>query len=184
MAGVSQRTIADARQGRSDTVLDGLLAPAQEAVQSVDAFVRSPATHAAVVRLVLLFSLGAFAFVSAISSYLLFYWVVVPTAGLREPVYLQYGQIGRAPWAFVPLEPVGGYLADSQPYDVALELVVPTSERNLDLGNFMVEVDIRARDNSSVFATSRPVRQLTCWPSDDHRPRCRTRRRTCGRCRT
>ena len=162
MAGATPQRIKDAREGRierAESMLDGLLVPAQEAVQSVDAFVRSPATHAAVVRLVLLFSLGAFAFVSAICSYFLFYWVVVPTAGLREPVYLQYGQIGRAPWAFVPLEPVGGYLADSQPYDVSLELVVPISERNLDLGNFMVEIDIRGRDNSTVFATSRPVRR-------------------------
>lgn len=51
----------------------------------------------------------------------------------------------------------GGFFADDQEYDVSLELNVPLSAANLDLGNFMVSLDLSAETDRLLHRVSKPV---------------------------
>ncbi|GAA6052601.1 hypothetical protein JCM3770_006396 [Rhodotorula araucariae] len=79
---------------------------------------------------------------------------VDPVVG-RERVWLQYGQ-HRPPYALVPLQS-GKYSAPGQVYDLALDLTVPVNPNNLDLGNFMVTLDLVDAAGEHVLNASRPA---------------------------
>lgn len=46
-----------------------------------------------------------------------------------------------------------------QAYDVSVQLHVPTSDINFDLGNFMVHVELQTKNGTILAESSRPVRQ-------------------------
>ncbi|KAJ3012358.1 Berardinelli-Seip congenital lipodystrophy 2 (seipin) [Thoreauomyces humboldtii] len=109
---------------------------------------------------------GVFAALLSFSAaiYALFYSIYIPRVTWEIPVYMQYGPPGAVlpPAAYVDF--TGGrarqqsaYLTPEQHYDLALELVVPDSQRNFDLGNFMVHIDLRTRDNKTTASSSRPA---------------------------
>ncbi|KAE8268186.1 hypothetical protein A4X09_0g4159 [Tilletia walkeri] len=123
------------------------------------AIITSPRTHRLILRLSLLTTVFWTALALAIAAYIAFYNAWVPHLGLRVPVYLQYGEQGTAPWADVYFDPPGKFFADDQQYDVTLELTVPLTPANLDLGNFMVSINMYADSSSSepVIISSRPT---------------------------
>ncbi|KIK78990.1 hypothetical protein PAXRUDRAFT_834327 [Paxillus rubicundulus Ve08.2h10] len=71
--------------------------------------------------------------------------------GWEIPVYLQYGD-GVSPYAELSLPP----LSATQPYDISLHLVVPASEANFALGNFMATLSLYTPSNKTLMTTKRP----------------------------
>lgn len=156
-----------------------LLAPVSQLLQYTRDIILSPRTHRIVVRLGVLATIFWIALAAAIVSYVGFYRAWVPDVGLRKEIWLQYGQ-NRPPYAELDFvsgsgsyyfrEPTsssassnpssditGEYFAQDQAYDVTLELSVPLNQANLDLGNFMVDLDLKSKSNRSVFHVSKPT---------------------------
>lgn len=156
-----------------------LLAPVSQLLRATRDIILSPKTHRIVVRLGVLATIFWFALGAAIVSYIGFYRAWVPDVGLRKEIWLQYGH-DRPPFAhldFAPSasasqlrEPVvssssskpstditGEFFAQDQAYDVTLELSVPLNQANLDLGNFMVDLDLKSKADRSVFHVSKPT---------------------------
>ncbi|GAA6062484.1 hypothetical protein JCM10212_001857 [Sporobolomyces blumeae] len=82
------------------------------------------------------------------------YLKVDPIVG-TERVWLRYGEF-RPPFADVEL-PEGKYGAPGNSYDLSLELVVPSSEQNLRMGNFMVSLGLVSSQDETVLNVSRPA---------------------------
>lgn len=95
-------------------------------------------------------------------------WKNVPVSW-QVPIYLQYGSVllfpspglahsscsnGPSPYAELSLPP----LSTTQPYDVSLRLVLPASEANFALGNFMATMSLSTSSNKTLITISRPVR--------------------------
>lgn len=51
-------------------------------------------------------------------------------------------------------------LSVDQPYDISLRLVVPATEQNYALGNFMASLTLRTPRNATVLSARRPVSSL------------------------
>lgn len=143
-----------------------VLDPLRALVYNFVALVTSPRTHRAVLRLSVLFSLFWAAVALAILAYIGFYRAWVPDVGRSEDLYLQYGDRGQVPFAEVDLSRWRGlaktssgedWFAEEQEYDVTVDLLVPISTANLDLGNFMVSIDLVTAENITVFRSSRPT---------------------------
>ncbi|KAJ3058772.1 Berardinelli-Seip congenital lipodystrophy 2 (seipin), partial [Quaeritorhiza haematococci] len=100
--------------------------------------------------------------VLALGAYTVFYWIYMPKDVREAPVYFQYGQPDepRSPTAFInfshyetPFEPL---VIPDQRYAIYLEMSVPNSNDNLELGNFMVTLDLRSKENKTLAYASRP----------------------------
>ncbi|PSS37586.1 hypothetical protein PHLCEN_2v602 [Hermanssonia centrifuga] len=72
--------------------------------------------------------------------------------GWETSLYLQYGD-GVPPYAQLNLPP----LVNQQPYDVSLHLVVPASQPNYELGNFMITLTLLTPLNKTIVSTRRPA---------------------------
>ncbi|GAA97772.1 uncharacterized protein L969DRAFT_43656 [Mixia osmundae IAM 14324] len=138
-----------------DAILNPLAATVNDTLQTTSNFLTSPKTHRAIVRSIIFSGVIIFSICAAVIGYLSFYWLYIPELGLSQPAWLQYGQ-GRPPFAIVPLKGAGE-LASDQPYDITLDLLVPASERNIELGNFMVTVELKSADNTTILRASRPA---------------------------
>ncbi|KAH0838192.1 putative adipose-regulatory protein-domain-containing protein [Lanmaoa asiatica] len=78
-------------------------------------------------------------------------WKNIPVAW-QVPVYLQYGD-SPSPYAELSLP----LLSTVQPYDVSLQLVLPASEANFALGNFMATLSLSTPSNKTLVTISRPA---------------------------
>ena len=80
---------------------------------------------------------------TAAIAYLAFYNSYIPNKGFSRPIYLQFDEDHhhKKPWATVELD---GELISSQPYDIAVVLHMPRTQRNKDAGNFMVDLGLLA----------------------------------------
>lgn len=119
----------------------------------------SPRTHQFVLRIGVLSAIFWTAFALAIISYVGFYRAWVPNIGIQNEVWLQYGY-DQPPFASIDLRTPDGYrsvFAEDQQYDVSLDLIVPLSAANIDLGNFMVSMDLLSPLNSTVHHASKPT---------------------------
>ncbi|KAI8341467.1 putative adipose-regulatory protein-domain-containing protein [Chlamydoabsidia padenii] len=100
---------------------------------------------------------------TSIAAYFFFYQQYVPLTLHSQPIFFQYGPIDQrnqvAPKGIIDL--TGGYnkmpLRHEQVYNVFLQLHVPTSDINFDLGNFMVDVELLSNDDLVVSQSSRPA---------------------------
>ncbi|RIA80941.1 putative adipose-regulatory protein [Glomus cerebriforme] len=93
----------------------------------------------------------------ALIAYFGFYMIYVPKIAHAKPIYLQY-QKENTPFAIVDFTENGRYesfLTADQAYDVSIDLDVPSSDRNVALGNFMIGVELIAK-NETVQYSSRP----------------------------
>jgi hypothetical protein len=134
-------------------------------VDVVDPYVRratsalfSPRTQSIIVKLIV--ALVAFTAMvgAAVIAYAGFYYFYIPKVEHTAPVYLQYdGE--NAPWARVDFTDISNrqFLAYDQGYDVSMDLVLPSSDRNYDIGNFMVRVDLASNDGKIIHSSSRPA---------------------------
>jgi len=89
-------------------------------------------------------------FLSFSASIALQAWVPV---GWSEVVMFQYGDIGaNMPYAHVSLPS----LPTKQPFDISLYLLVPTSESNYALGNFMTTLRVYSPNNETLASSRIP----------------------------
>ncbi|GJJ13913.1 hypothetical protein Clacol_008170 [Clathrus columnatus] len=86
-------------------------------------------------------------------------WKRIPV-GWNEEVYLQYGD-STNPYAEVELP----YILYGQPYDISLYLVLPTTESNYALGNFMASLRLSNPRNETLAAIRRPAVLIQKRPS-------------------
>ncbi|KAF9650082.1 hypothetical protein BDM02DRAFT_1535313 [Thelephora ganbajun] len=68
----------------------------------------------------------------------------------ETPLFLQYGD-GIMPYAEAPLPA----LAPRHPYDLSLDLIVPTTETNIALGNFMATLTLTTTSNKTLASIRR-----------------------------
>ncbi|KAF9152532.1 Berardinelli-Seip congenital lipodystrophy 2 (seipin) [Linnemannia schmuckeri] len=142
-----------------------LLSLLEPYVQQVIQWLTSSALHRKVIKFfigltVLLFLVGV-----SLAAYLSFYWIYIPQRGHVGQVHLQYdrptvpGVIGHGPSAEIDFTRGGRYdqfLRGDQAYDISLNLHVPTSEKNVAIGNFMVVVTLLRADGKTIMTSSRP----------------------------
>jgi len=69
-----------------------------------------------------------------------------------EPAFLQYGE-GKTPYAYTVIR----NLKPGQPYDINVQLVVPTTQANYDIGNFMTTLTLLTTSNRTIVASRRPA---------------------------
>jgi len=68
---------------------------------------------------------------------------------------------GLAPYAEMQLTSFN----PSQPYDISLHLVVPTTPSNYDLGNFMTTLTLTGPSNRTLTTIRKPVRPALIFPT-------------------
>jgi len=96
----------------------------------------------------------------SILGYCLFYFLYIPKIAHSLPVYFQYYDNIDQPIAEVDLSVnswrQNGILTGGQYYNVLIELNVPDSKHNYDLGNFMINLTFKNALNETVAYSSRP----------------------------
>ncbi|KAG0375106.1 Berardinelli-Seip congenital lipodystrophy 2 (seipin) [Mortierella sp. AD032] len=142
-----------------------LLALLEPYVQQVIQWLTSSALHRKIIKffiglVVLLLLVGV-----SLAAYLSFYWIYIPQRGHVGQVHLQYdrptvpGVIGHGPSAEIDFSRGGRFdqfLRGDQAYDISMNLHVPTSEKNVAIGNFMVVVTLLRADGKTIMVSSRP----------------------------
>ncbi|KAI4853641.1 hypothetical protein E4T44_00708 [Aureobasidium sp. EXF-8845] len=102
---------------------------------------------------VLFFSTCFFLLIVSIAAYLAFYWSYIPRIGFSRPIHLQFDSLESPPWGVANLAPE---LVSLQPYDVKIQLRLPRTKTNTEIGNFMVETALFAPgEKGSVVDDSR-----------------------------
>ncbi|KAG0315225.1 hypothetical protein BG000_005258, partial [Podila horticola] len=127
-------------------------------------FVTSPATKRRVVQALVACTVFGLLVSLALFAYLVFYWVYIPQSGHVGQIHFQYGLpthggVTPGPYAYVEfpkslLSP--GFLRGGQGYDISVDLAVPSSAKNLDIGNFMVTVKLFSNHGDIIAKSSRP----------------------------
>ena len=131
-----------------DTLHSLLVLPIQRALHSSK-------LRSALLASLVLSSLVAISLLSSFIAFVALYRSYVPTVGYSAPLELQYGY-GRPPFAQVDLERLPA-IATDQVYDVFLELVLPPSPPNFNMGNFMVEMEIHTSTGTSAVKVAKSV---------------------------
>jgi hypothetical protein len=96
-------------------------------------------------------------FITSIFIYLIIYFTSMPIVDRAEIVYLDYS--GNVPTAILDVSvrnQVPVLMKPNQRYSMGLELVVPDSDTNLALGNFMVSMEMVGK-NGLLRRTTRPA---------------------------
>ncbi|CAD0085434.1 unnamed protein product [Aureobasidium vineae] len=102
---------------------------------------------------VLFFSTCFFLLIVSIAAYLAFYWTYIPRIGFSRPIHLQFDSPESPPWGIANLAPE---LVSLQPYDVKIQIRLPRTKTNTEIGNFMVETALFAPgEKGSVIDDSR-----------------------------
>ncbi|KAG1382123.1 hypothetical protein G6F61_002553 [Rhizopus arrhizus] len=91
---------------------------------------------------------------SSFIAYVSFYRRYIPKRAHIEPIYFHYSK-DAFPQGYVYLP--DHLLATDQAYDVSVQLYVPTSDINFNLGNFMVQLDLLLHNGSLLTTSSRPA---------------------------
>ncbi|KAG4305374.1 hypothetical protein PORY_000930 [Pneumocystis oryctolagi] len=90
------------------------------------------------------FILSIFCFTLFISmiSYFLFYWYTIPSMEISKPIYFQYSD--NSLWAHADFSSEKRFI-NEQSYNILLELFVPLSKFNIDIGNFMANIKLYSK---------------------------------------
>lgn len=87
-------------------------------------------------------------------AFLFFYHHNVPATAVQEKLYLQHHTAAN-PHVLVDLEFSSSKLSTSQPYDVIVELTLPNTPSNHDIGNFMIEIEMLSSTSESILKSAR-----------------------------
>ncbi|KAI6047757.1 putative adipose-regulatory protein-domain-containing protein [Pisolithus marmoratus] len=79
--------------------------------------------------------------------------------GWKTDIYLQYGD-GVPPYAEVSLP----QLSPNHPYDVSLHLLIPASDANFALGNFMTSLTLATPSNKTLATVRKPCTAIVLPP--------------------
>ncbi|KAK4517371.1 uncharacterized protein ATC70_000706 [Mucor velutinosus] len=118
----------------------------------------APQTQRAIVKSLVIIIVVAWILLTSFTAYLTFYQRYIPKTAHVEPIYFQYLDIERPQGQvhFKGPNPVMP-LRHEQAYDVSVQLHVPTSDINFDLGNFMVHVELQTKNGTVLAESSRPA---------------------------
>jgi len=119
--------------------------------------ITSPKTQRTAVKSIFITGSAVVLVLVAFLAYWSFYMIYIPKIAHVKPVYLQY-QKESSPYALIDFTENGQYdnfLTADQAYDVSIDLDVPSSDRNIALGNFMIGLELIAK-NETVQISSRP----------------------------
>ncbi|KAJ3128571.1 hypothetical protein HK098_003997 [Nowakowskiella sp. JEL0407] len=109
----------------------------------------------------LVFTVISLAIISnSIGLYSIFYSSYMPKALTTVPAYLQFQENETQPYAYVSLNrdlKNDKILGLDQRYQIGIEIVAPDSERNLELGNFMISMTLCSKDNKTIAQSIRPA---------------------------
>jgi len=123
-------------------------------------FLLSSETQRRFLSIFIFFIILFYMLISAIVGYCIFYFLYIPQIAHTFPVYFQYYDDINQPTAEVDLSVnswrQGGILTGGQYYNVLIELNVPDSRHNYDLGNFMINLTFKNSLNQTVAYSSRP----------------------------
>ncbi|KAI7898335.1 putative adipose-regulatory protein-domain-containing protein [Cokeromyces recurvatus] len=120
------------------------------------------AQQTVVQSLVLAFGI-AWILLTSFTAYLTFYQRYIPQLAHIEPIYFQYPDASfHTPQGHVHFvdsrhQSVETLLRDEQAYDISIQLHVPTSDINFNLGNFMVYAQLQTLDGTVLIESSRPA---------------------------
>lgn len=113
----------------------------------------APAAQRTFVKTSVLIVTISWILVTSFVAYILFYNRYVPPITHVQPVFLNYGQ-HQPPSAMVDIKSLP--LRHEQVYDVSVQLHVPTSDVNFDIGNFMINLELQTRNGSTIMQSNRP----------------------------
>lgn len=127
------------------------------------AFDKIDGSQSLALRAIVIFSVGVLLFFGAILVYVLFYLMYMPKSTILKPVHMQYSKICddekicdlqsmTSPFHSFPMAHLqlkrNQLMMVNQPYYINLKLELPETPRNLDLGIFMVCIDMKDKENS------------------------------------
>ncbi|KAF9971381.1 hypothetical protein BGZ73_005710 [Actinomortierella ambigua] len=144
-------------------ILSPLVSFLEPYVNQVVQTLTSAALHRKLIKAFLAFLALLMLIGFAVAAYVSFYWFYIPQRGHVAPVYLNYERPSMTEWN--PPSAVVDFtqgrkniqvLRSDQAYDISVRLHVPTSERNVALGNFMVSVTLLREDGEVIANSSRP----------------------------
>lgn len=125
------------------------------------AFEKLDNSQSFILRLLVIFMIGFLLFCGAILLYTLFYLVYMPTSTYVKPAHMQYSKLcenkqcdieGETspfhsyPMAHLSLTRTQQMMVDL-PYIINVKIEVPETQRNRDLGVFMICMDMKDREN-------------------------------------
>ncbi|KAI8985370.1 putative adipose-regulatory protein-domain-containing protein [Pilobolus umbonatus] len=125
--------------------------------------VLAPAAQRTFVKTTVLFMTISSIIVTSMVVYILFYHYYVPPVMHSHPVWFQY-DYGVTPKSSGPHALIdimqgikkSGHLRHDQHYDISVQLHVPTSDINFNIGNFMVHVQLQLENGTTVLSAKRP----------------------------
>ncbi|KAI9480614.1 MAG: putative adipose-regulatory protein-domain-containing protein [Benjaminiella poitrasii] len=98
---------------------------------------------------------------TSFTAYLTFYQRYIPKIAHVEPIYFQYHQADLPQGHIHFIDPQRQFvempLRNEQAYDISVQLHVPTSDINFDLGNFMLHVELQTTNGTLLVKSSRPA---------------------------
>lgn len=132
-------------------LLRSLIAPLLTPLYSILSFLSSPAFLRASISALVFLGVSALLLALSTTGYLVFYYNYIPPINLAIPLYLQYGggAVGQQqPYAVAEI-PMGT-LVGQQAYEVAVQLEMPRTPANVEVGVFMVDVRLLGAFNPLV----------------------------------
>ncbi|KAI8377169.1 putative adipose-regulatory protein-domain-containing protein [Choanephora cucurbitarum] len=118
----------------------------------------APKTQKTIVQSIVMTIVIGWILLTSFTAYITFYQRYIPKTAHVEPIYFQYDS-HLYPQSTIQLK--GPHpsmpLRNDQRYDVSIQLHVPTSDVNFDLGNFMVHVELKTENGTCLAESSRPA---------------------------
>ena len=126
------------------------------------AFDKLDTSQSLVLRAFVIVSVGFLLFCGAVLMYVLFYLMYMPASTILKPVHMQYKKICddektcdlqsmTSPYHSFPIAHLqlgrNQLMMVNQPYHINLKLELPETPRNIDLGIFMVCIDMKDKEN-------------------------------------
>jgi len=131
-----------------------------ELIEEIKIFLLSGEAQKRFLSLFIFFIILFAMLIMSILGYCLFYFLYIPQIAHSLPVYFQYYDDIDQPTAEVDLSinswRQNGILTGGQYYNVLIELNVPDSQHNYNLGNFMINLAFKNALNETVAYSSRP----------------------------
>ena len=124
----------------------------------VNRFVSNPKTQQVVLKTIVSAVLFAIVLMTSLLLYFSFYYWYIPNIQQHLPVFFDF-QTDRNANSMLPLN-----LPNGQSYDLTLELQLPQSAKNMDVGNFMIESKIKSTMNETLYNSVR-AGTMTYYPS-------------------
>jgi len=138
----------------------GILQKISELLEEIKLFLLSGEAQRRFLSLFIFFIILFAMLIFSIVGYCLFYFSYITQTAHSLPVYFQYYDDIPQPTAEVDLSVnswrQSGILTGGQYYNVLMELNVPDSQHNYDLGNFMINLTFKNALNETVGYSSRP----------------------------